>query len=379
MRDAMDWVRGHIAIVVGAVAVVVVVAAVAVMAALGVFASKAEMPKIMPSEEATVDVSLSVTADAGWTVDSTPAIVHVKGADEDTSEVDFYHAVAADEEGNKGSSKVTITEGSYTVAFLAPVNADGSTFNIDAAVAAQSIEVDADADAPTVACAMAQIPADQVGDDVLQAAIANLRAAVDLGDATLKGNAGRDILAKMEANIANNPNVSEETKVEAERVEEEADVDSTPVSTVVTRPYTPSQGGSYTPPSTGTGNQGGGQGGAGGGGQGGGQGDQGGTENPPVDPGQGGGEVVDPNPGGGDQGGTGGGGTENPPVDPGQGGGEAVDPNPGGGDQGGTGGGGDQGGTGEPETPPVDPGTGDSETGGNVDVTPETPDTPSVA
>ena len=369
MRDAMDWVRGHIAIVVGAVAVVVVVAAVAVMAALGVFASKAEMPKTMPSEEATVDVSLSVTADAGWTVDSTPAIVHVKGADEDTSEVDFYHAVAADEEGNKGSSKVTITEGSYTVAFLAPVNADGSTFNIDAAMATQSIEVDADADAPTVACAMAQIPADQVGDDVLQAAIANLRAAVDLGDATLKGNAGRDILAKMEANIANNPNVSEETKVEAERVEEEADVDSTPVSTVVTRPYTPSQGGSYTPPSTGTGNQGGGQGGAVDPGQGGGQGNQGGTENPPVDPGQGGGEVVDPNPGGGDQGGTEGGGTENPPVDP----------NPGGGDQGGTGGGGDQGGTGEPETPPVDPGTGDSETGGNVDVTPETPDTPSVA
>ena len=378
MRDAMDWVRGHIAIVVGAVAVVVVMAAVAGMVALGVFSSKAEMPKIMPSEEATVDVSLSVTADAGWTVDSTPAIVHVKGADEDTSEVDFYHAVAADEEGNKGSSKVTITEGSYTVAFLAPVNADGSTFNIDAAVATQSIEVDADADAPTVACAMAQIPADQVGDDVLQAAIANLRAAVDLGDATLKGNAGRDILAKMEANIANNPNVSEETKVEAERVEEEADVDSTPVSTVVTRPYTPSQGGSYTPPSTGTGNQGGGQGGAVDPGQGGGQGDQGGTENPPVDPGQGGGEVVDPNPGG-DQGGTEGGGTENPPVDPGQGGGEVVDPNPGGGDQGGTEGGGDQGGTGEPETPPVDPGTGDSETGGNVDVTPETPDTPSVA
>ena len=379
MRDAMDWVRGHIAIVVGAVAVVVVMATVAVMVALGVFSSKAEMPKIMPSEEATVDVSLSVTADAGWTVDSTPAIVHVKGADEDTSEVDFYHAVAADEEGNKGSSKVTITEGSYTVAFLAPVNADGSTFNIDAAMATQSIEVDADADAPTVACAMAQIPADQVGDDVLQAAIANLRAAVDLGDATLKGNAGRDILAKMEANIANNPNVSEETKVEAERVEEEADVDSTPASTVVTRPYTPSQGGSYTPPSTGTGNQGGGQGGAVDPGQGGGQGNQGGTENPPVDPGQGGGEVVDPNPGGGDQGGTEGGGTENPPVDPGQGGGEAVDPNPGGGDQGGTGGGGDQGGTGEPETPPVDPGTGDSETGGNVDVTPETPDTPSVA
>lgn len=158
MRDAMDWVRGHIAIVVGAVAVVVVVAAVAVMAALGVFASKAEMPKIMPSEEATVDVSLSVTADAGWTVDSTPAIVHVKGADEDTSEVDFYHAVAADEEGNKGSSKVTITEGSYTVAFLAPVNADGSTFNIDVAMATQSIEVDADADASTVACARRRSP-----------------------------------------------------------------------------------------------------------------------------------------------------------------------------------------------------------------------------
>lgn len=382
MHGALDWMRDHAAVVAGIAVVVIAAAVVGAAAALGVFSSKAETPKIMPSTEATAEVSLSVVADAGWTADSTPAIVHVEGADENTAEVDFYHAIAADEEeGNKGSSKVKLTEGSYTVSFYAPVNADGSTFSIDATVATQSVNVDAGSDAPAVECSMVQIPADQVTDEMLQAAVANLRTAVDLGDETLKGNAGRDILAKMEANIANNPNVSDETKDEAERVEEEADVDSTPVSTLVTMPYAPSAGG-YAP-SAPSDDQGGSQNEDG-------PSSDGAPDTPapePSDPGQGDQPsnpgTVDPAPGGGEGGETGGesgpddgGDVGDGSGDTGEGGG-TVDPGQGGGTEGG----GDQGGSTDPgTTPPVDPGAPvDPAPGGDADMAPGTSDAPAAA
>ena len=46
-------------------------------------------------------MTVKISADKGWTKESTPAIVHVKGTDEE-SEVDFFHAVAPSED-NKGT------------------------------------------------------------------------------------------------------------------------------------------------------------------------------------------------------------------------------------------------------------------------------------
>lgn len=178
-------------------------------------------------EEKTVDVAVSVTADKGWDEDSTPAIAHITG-----DEVDFYHAVSPDAEGNKGTSTVTLEEGDYTVDFISPVNADGSAYELFDTGEAQTVTVDADAtDTLSVTCEMTQIPADQVTDDMLQDIVDQTKDAVENGDETLKGDAGKDILDKLEGNVAKNPNASDETKQEATDADKKVDVNSKPEAT----------------------------------------------------------------------------------------------------------------------------------------------------
>lgn len=175
----------------------------------------------------TADLVLNVTADTGWDENSTPAIAHITGND-----VDFYHAVSPDAEGNKGASTVTLEEGDYTVSFVSPVNADGSAYEIYDTGKPVDVTVDADAEkAPSVDCPMTQIPADQVTDDMLQDIVDQTKDAVENGDETLKGDAGKDILDKLEGNVANNPNASDETKQEATDADKEVDVDSKPEAT----------------------------------------------------------------------------------------------------------------------------------------------------
>lgn len=178
-------------------------------------------------EEKTVDVAVSVTADKGWDEDSTPAIAHVVGEG-----VDFYHAVSPDAEGNKGTSTVTLEEGDYTVDFISPVNADGSAYELFDTGEAQTVTVDADAtDTLSVTCEMTRIPADKVTDEMLKGIVDQTKDAVENGDETLKGDAGKDILDKLEGNVANNPNASDETKQEATDADKEVDVDSKPEAT----------------------------------------------------------------------------------------------------------------------------------------------------
>lgn len=175
----------------------------------------------------TADLVLNVTADTGWDENSTPAIAHITG-----DEVDFYHAVSPDAEGNKGASTVTLEEGDYTVNFVSPVNADGSAYEIYDTGKPVDVTVDADAEtAPSVDCSMTQIPADQVTDDMLQDIVDQTKDAVENGDETLKGDAGKDILDKLEGNVANNPNASDETKQEATDADKEVDVNSQPEAT----------------------------------------------------------------------------------------------------------------------------------------------------
>ena len=75
--------------------------------------------------------------------------------------------------------------------------------------------VDADAtDTLSVTCKMTRIPADKVTDEMLKGIVDQTKDAVENGDETLKGDAGKDILDKLEGNVANNPNASDETKQE---------------------------------------------------------------------------------------------------------------------------------------------------------------------
>lgn len=224
MEKAIEWVKNHKPHTAAIAIVVVAVIAVSIAAASGAFT---QQDKTAADEQKTVDVTLSVTADHGWDENSTPAIAHIEGND-----VDFYHAVTPDADGNKGTSTVELAEGDYTVSFVSPVNSDGSAFDIYDTGAPVDITVDADAKtAPAVNCPMAQIPADKVTDDMLADIVNKTKDAIKKGDETLKGDAGTGILDKLDGNVAKNPNASDKTKQEATDADKDVDVNDKPAQT----------------------------------------------------------------------------------------------------------------------------------------------------
>lgn len=225
MNGLSQWARSHKPQAAAIAAAIVVAIVVAIAVASGAFATSEQQPE--QQESRTVDVTLSVTADNGWDENSTPAIAHIEGND-----VDFYHAVTPDAEGNKGTSTVELAEGDYTVSFVSPVNSDGSAFDIYDTGAPVDITVDADAKtAPAVNCPMAQIPADKVTDDMLADIVDKTKDAIKKGDETLKGDAGTGILDKLDGNVAKNPNASDKTKQEATDADKDVDVNDKPAQT----------------------------------------------------------------------------------------------------------------------------------------------------
>ena len=225
MNGLSQWARSHKPQVAAIAAAIVVAIVVAIAVASGAFATSEQQPE--QQESRTVDVTLNVTADHGWDENSTPAIAHIEGND-----VDFYHAVTPDADGNKGTSTVELAEGDYTVSFVSPVNSDGSAFDIYDTGAPVDITVDADAKtAPAVNCPMAQIPADKVTDDMLADIVNKTKDAIKKGDETLKGDAGTGILDKLDGNVAKNPNASDKTKQEATDADKDVDVNDKPAQT----------------------------------------------------------------------------------------------------------------------------------------------------
>ena len=225
MNGLSQWARSHKPQAAAIAAAIVVAIVVAIAVASGAFATSEQQPE--QQESRTVDVTLSVTADSGWDENSTPAIAHIEGDD-----VDFYHAVTPDAEGNKGTSTVALAEGDYTVSFVSPVNSDGSAFDIYDTGAPVDITVDADAkNAPAVNCPMAQIPADKVTDDMLADIVNKTKDAIKKGDESLKGDAGTGILDKLDGNVAKNPNASDKTKQEATDADKDVDVNDKPAQT----------------------------------------------------------------------------------------------------------------------------------------------------
>lgn len=225
MNGLSQWARSHKPQVAAIAAAIVVAIVVAIAVASGALATSEQQPE--QQESRTVDVTLSVTADHGWDENSTPAIAHIEGND-----VDFYHAVTPDADGNKGTSTVELAEGDYTVSFVSPVNSDGSAFDIYDTGAPVDITVDADAKtAPAVNCPMAQIPADKVTDDMLADIVNKTKDAIKKGDESLRGDAGTGILDKLDGNVAKNPNASDKTKQEATDADKDVDVNDKPAQT----------------------------------------------------------------------------------------------------------------------------------------------------
>lgn len=196
--------------------------------------TKAEQLSIKDNKKkeiATDSVTINVLVDKGWDADSTPAILHI--AAKDTEDVEFYHAITPDAEGGKGSTTVTLAEGTYDVEFISPLNHDGSAYEIYDMGTAQEITVEFGSDM-TVDCEMTQIPAEQVTDEMIQDIVNKTQVAVEKGDETLKGDAGKATLDKLASNVQNSPNASEETKDMANTVKENTDTETKPEETVKT-------------------------------------------------------------------------------------------------------------------------------------------------
>lgn len=228
MRKVMEWAKSHKPHT--AVLAVAVFAAIslAVAAACGAFSPSA--PQTKQEEPTTAQLTVGVTADSGWDGESTPAIAHIVGEG-----VDFYHAINPDAEGNKGTSTVELTEGDYTVSLISPLNRDGSAYELYGTSEEQQVALEAGGEL-SVDFVMTLIAAEDVTDETVQSIVSQTRLAVENGDETLKGDAGRSVLDRLVQNAASNPNASDETKDEAAKAEEEADVDGEPAASTPSAP-----------------------------------------------------------------------------------------------------------------------------------------------
>lgn len=215
----------------------------AVTASLAMALSLAACGTAKTGEEAPGHrITLTITTDKGWDENSTPAIVHIKGLDEDNASVDFYHAVTADKDGNKGTSEVEVDKGRYDIDVISPVNKDGSAYELFDTGDATEVAISDEQDEVTVDCQMTFISADKVTDDMLKAIVTDTKTAVENGDSTLKGDNGKAILDKLDSNVNANPNASDETKEDASKADEEVNVDSEPADTASKPADKPSDG-----------------------------------------------------------------------------------------------------------------------------------------
>lgn len=208
MQKFVQWMKTHKPQTAAIAVVIIIAIAAAVAAGIGLFSaqpqaggeSSAPEASASPSAEPEakeVEVALEITADDGWSEKAMPAIVHIKGADKANADVDFYHAIMPDADGNRGASSVKLKAGKYTVTFISPIVRDGDDYAVYETGDAKEITVDASG-ALSVDCAMERVPADKVTDEMLQALEEQIRNAVEKGDESLQGENGEAILGALE-------------------------------------------------------------------------------------------------------------------------------------------------------------------------------------
>lgn len=250
MKDVhiKEWVKTHKPHTAGIITAVFVAIALIVATASGAFApakhvaDNSATPTTSSASDTTktepADVDVNVKADDGWTKDSTPVILHVKTSDDTSKDaVDFYHAVNPTED-NKASDSISLKPGKYTVEVISPLNSDGSAMvvyntsgdNSNISVVSQStitvtepVKASADKDDNKIDITLNKVPAEQVTDDMVKTIVDKTKTAVDNGDTTLKGDAGKEVLDKVETNAKANPNVTEATTEQVEENKTTAD------------------------------------------------------------------------------------------------------------------------------------------------------------
>lgn len=221
MNKLTQWVKSHKPHTAGLSIAIIAVISLSVAGATGVFSAKpadtaSDKPAAttkVPTKVEKAPLKIDVTADDKVTESSTPTIVHVESTDKREEPVNFYHAV----DSGKKTDTVEVTPGDYKVNVTGVINNDGSVAKPVAESKEIAVSVKADdkvAESKTDVNVKLDktIPADQVtADDVKEIADVT-KIAVENGDSSLKGDAGKAILSKVENNTNANTHLSEDAK-----------------------------------------------------------------------------------------------------------------------------------------------------------------------
>lgn len=240
------WTENHTKTAIAVAIAIIAVIALLVAGMTGVFgskpadtaSSKSAMTTEVPANTEKTSVTINVEADDKVNEKSTPTIVHVESTDERKEPVNFYHAV----DSGKKTDTVEVSPGDYKVTVTGVINNDGSVTK--PAPASKEINVsikstDKSKDAENKAVVNVKLdkttPADKVtADDVKEIADAT-KTAIENGDDSLKGDAGKTILDKVEANTKANTHLSEDAKATVTESTEKAQASTkTEAKTTVT-------------------------------------------------------------------------------------------------------------------------------------------------
>lgn len=137
----------------------------------------------------------------------TPVIVHVTGTTDGNRSVDYYHAVSGAQE------EVELVPGGYSVEYLPVLKAGGSL--VTAKDGAVSAVVEDGALAST--SKTNEKTAEDVTQDDLNNVLDAVKKAVEKGDDTLKGNAGKDVVDKVAEAVKATGKVDESKVEEAKK------------------------------------------------------------------------------------------------------------------------------------------------------------------
>lgn len=254
MNKLTQWVKSHKPHTAGLAVAIIAVISLSVAGATGVFSAKpadttsdklAATTKA-PTKAETAPLKIDVSADDKVTESSTPTIVHVQSTDKREEPVDFYHAV----DSGKKTDTVQVTPGDYKVNVTGVINNDGSVAKPVAESKEIAVSVKADdkvaENKATVDVKLDKtIPADQVTAEDVEEIANTTKVAIENGDSSLKGDAGKAILEKVENNTNANTHLSEDAKATVTESTSEAQA-STATEAKPTVPETPAPASQYS-------------------------------------------------------------------------------------------------------------------------------------
>lgn len=167
-------------------------------------------PDVKPAVEQkdgqeSLAVQVGVKAD-GWVKgESSPVIAHIVNEAEG---VDYYHAYAANEQ----AAFDVPADGEYEVSFIAPVNKDGSTYEVPEASKVKAGDAaDEESGKSGLPFEFKPVAADKASTDTLNGIVGDVAEAVKKGDETLTGEKGSAVIELVKKNIKATPNADEDS------------------------------------------------------------------------------------------------------------------------------------------------------------------------